>query len=155
VKVFRFATVNPQDTNSFGQLAVLGDDHAGIAERAQVFAREKGEAAKRADRPCRSFASILRSDGLGGIFDYGYSMLASSSQDRVHLGTRAEKMNRKDSLTTLGYLRFNSAHVKIEGAPVDIDEHRTSAEPSNNSGCGKKGKRACDHLVAGTDSDRH
>ena len=47
------------------------------------------------------------------------------------------------------------AEVDIEGLGVDIDKHRSGAEPGNDTRGGEKRKRCGHHLVAVSDTERH
>ncbi len=41
--------------------------------------------------------------------------------------------------------------VQVEGAGIDIDEHRCGSHPRNRLGGGEKGEGGRDHFVPGTD----
>ena len=124
--IFRFATMDAQYTNSFGQLRVLAYHHASITERAQILAGKKEKQPSEPIVPHYSIVAVLCAYGLGGIFNEGNSMFAGSGQTRVHLCAGAEKVHRQNRFSACGYFRLNPARVKIESTPVD--NRRTQGE---------------------------
>ena len=82
----------------FAERGVGGRDEAGVAERAEVLAREKREAADRADRADR-LAVILAADGLRGVFDHrDAALVAGLDQIGAMLRGLAEQVHGDDRL---------------------------------------------------------
>src|SRR5439155_19122549 len=68
VVVLRIHSVRAQQARAPREAIVVGRDEAGVAEGAEILAREKGEAAERADAAGRT-RSVRRADRLRGILD--------------------------------------------------------------------------------------
>ena len=98
VVVLRLHAVVAQSRARAGQRRVVGRDQAGVAEGAEVLAREEREAAERADaadrpRPCRSAPMACAASSMTGM--PGARRLV---QDRVQVGAQAEQVHRQDRL---------------------------------------------------------
>ena len=70
-------------------------DQAGVAERAQVLAREKRKTAEGADAADRSRV-IRRADRLRRVFDDGNARATGGIEDRIEIRALAEQVHRHD-----------------------------------------------------------
>src|SRR5262249_31709986 len=97
VMVFRFRAVNPHHSQASGEAIVIGDDHASIAEAAEVLCREEAETGQGREL-AYSLSVVIRADRLRSILDDRNAALRANLADRVHLGRLAEKIDRHDGL---------------------------------------------------------
>lgn len=95
VEILGLCAVTPQQFDPGPQRFVVGYHHAAIAERAEIFGREKAETAHIAHR-ARAPAHRFSADGLGRVFDDAQVVLCADCQNRIHVGTLAEKVYRQD-----------------------------------------------------------
>ena len=110
-----------------------------------------GKKLKRRAARCRC-PSVRQADRLRRVLDDGHARLArsgASSQARPNRCTG--KMAR-----VLRVTRASAAcGVEVEGARIDVGEHRARAQPRDGAGGGEERQRRGHHLVAGADAERH
>jgi len=107
---------SPRDsaaTAPFRQGLVIGDQEAGIAQRAQVLGGEEADGSKVAERANRP-AAISRAEGLGGVFDHRQPAPPGNLEDRVHIRRLAEQVHGDDGLGAAGDERLNAAGRQVE-----------------------------------------
>jgi hypothetical protein len=136
------------------QRIVVGRHEPAVAERAQVLAREEREASHRAHAAGGSIA-ITRADRLRRVLDDRRVGASRDLEHRIHIGAQAIQMDGNDRA---GARRDRSGHrrrVDVEGERIDVDETRRRAKTHDRPRCREERERRGDHLVAGTDAERH
>ena len=81
VKILRLAAVHAQHAHAFGEIGIVGRAQSGVAERAEILAREERKAADVADRSDPRAVSVLRADRLRGILDD--AQIDSAARSRI------------------------------------------------------------------------
>ena len=84
-----------RDAEFGGHRSIAADDHAGVAERAEVLGREKAEATEFAHgagcQDCAVGERIFGAERLGGVFDNRELMLGGECEDFVHGAQRPKR----------------------------------------------------------------
>ena len=137
VKVFRLRAVCSVDAKFFCAPVVHRSDEAAVAGAAQVFRREKGEAAVVADGTGAA-PFVFGADGLRSVFDYDEIVARGDFHDRIHIRHLAEEMNRDDGLCSRRDGGFNEIGAHIERGGINIQQHRRGTHPGNAACCCKK-----------------
>ena len=101
VVVARLHSMSAQQAELFGQLLVLGGQHATVADPSQIFGRIEAETADVAQRS-GPMAFEFGTDRLRGIFDQQQMMAPGDRCDRGHVGTLTEQVDRNDGLGARG-----------------------------------------------------
>jgi len=149
-----FGAMIAQDGEHVRKFFVVGDDHASVADRAEVLRREEREASAGAHGA--GLASVVGgADGLGGVLDDGDVPIARRRQDRVHVGTLAEQVHRHDGLRPVGHGGRETRGVQVVRLRVDVHEDGPGAEAGHASGRREEGERRGDDLVAWPDAETH
>src|SRR5881394_1242853 len=90
----RLTAVSPT-SDRFGERAIIGDDGAAVAERAEIFCRVETECSRGAD--CTDWTSVRRRHVcLAAVLDDREVMLRRNPFDRRHVGGLAVEMNGHD-----------------------------------------------------------
>ena len=155
VVVFAGSTVDTQAAQLLGQPLIVGDDHPAVAKGAQVFAGKKRKTAHYSARARESAVGVCRANRLSGVLNDRNAVRCSQARHLRQIDTPTVEVDRDDGLCPGAQFGRNCAEVDIEGLGVDIDKHRSGAEPGNDTGGGEKRKRCGHHLVAVSDTERH
>jgi hypothetical protein len=142
-------TVIAKLTHGAVHLARVGDQHAAIAEGAQILGGVEAESGAHPKRPGAP-ASKKRAMSLAGILDHMKLPLRGDLQDGIDVANTTEKVHWDDSP------RSRSDGVVDRGwidraVIVAVDQHRTGAHRHDGAGRGNEGIRLGDDLVASTD----
>ena len=154
VEVGRSRAVDAQELQPVVEGGVVGQDHAGVAEGAQVLGGEEGEAAHVADRAAAA-ALVLGADGLGAILDDRDMAAPGDLHDGIHVGHLAEEVNGQDGLGARCDGRLDFMRVDVEGQGVDVDENGLGVEAVDDAGRGEEREGRGDDFVAGADVQGH
>ena len=83
---------------------------------------------------------------------------ARDVEDAIHVAGVAGEVHRQDRADALVRAALehllDAGRVDVEGAGIDINEHRARAEIAENLGGRGEGERRGDNLVAGADAKR-
>ena len=95
---------------------------------------------------------------MRGILDNFQIVVARDFEDPIHVASLAGEVHGQDRAdplvgATLERL-LDAGRVDVEGAGIDVNEHRPRPEVAENLGGRGEGKRRGDNLVAGTDAER-
>ena len=106
---------------------------------------------------CRSdrFPFILRSDGLGTVFNDEQVMGFGQGHHRIHVGTLAEEVDRNDGLRLRGDLGGGFDGIDIETDRAGIDKNGGGSGAGDTAGGGEEGEGGDDHFIAGSDAESH
>ena len=138
------------------QRRVVRRQQPGVAERAEVLAREEREAAERAEArrpaaPCRSRRSPAPHPRSTGMPD-----ARGFVEDRIHVGAQAEQVHRHDRLRP----RRDRARASAAGSMLNVPgsmSTSTGRAPTRTIDAGGREERIRrgHDLVARTDAERH
>ncbi len=131
-------------------LGIVGDDHPALAVRAKVLSGIEAEAAHVSQAPGPT-PFVLGTVRLTGIFDHHQAVPPGDLQDGVHVSRLAVEVHRDDRFGPLGDRGFDRVRVDVEGARIDVDEHRPRPGVADRRHRRDEGERNRDDLVARTD----
>ena len=135
-----------------GDLLVVGDHEAAVAERVEVLQRVRGEGADVAEGAA-VLALVVGAHGLRRVLDHHEVVPARDIHDRVHVGDAPAPVHGHDGLGLRRDLLLDLGGIDVLVlAHVGID--RRGAHVRNRSGGGDEGDRRGDHLVALADAER-
>ena len=154
MNVPRLHAVRAHQTRALREVVVVGRHQAGIAERAEILAREKREAAERADAAGRA-PLVGRADRLRRVFDHWNAALRRDVHHGVHVGSQTEQVHRQDGFGPRGHRRRDTLGIDVVGRQIDIDEDRPRAEPRDRSRRREKRVGRRHDLVSRLDTERH
>src|SRR5208282_2831227 len=154
-------SVQAGDGDFFSQRVVGGGDYAALGggEILGGVETETGEVADGADFRHPAPVHVARGAGrVRGILDNFQIVVARDFEDPIHVASLAGKVHGQDRAdpfvgATLERL-LDAGRVDVEGAGIDVNEHRPRPEVAENLGGRSEGKRRGDNLVAGTDAER-
>src|SRR5262245_48563185 len=107
------------------KILVVRGDHAALA-RSDGLTRMKTKARQIADR-ARALPLISGTKRAGSVFNDPEAVLPCERIDRIHIGTKAEKVYRYDSDSFGGNKTRNLLNVDIESREIDIAKDGTCA----------------------------
>ena len=149
------------DGDLLGERVIGGHDHAtlGGGEILGRIEAEAGEIADGADFRHPAAVHVARgAGGVGGVLDDFQIVGARDVEDAIHVAGVAGEVHRQDradALVRAALERLLDARgVDVEGAGIDVDEHRPRAEVAEHLGGRGEGERRGDNLVAGADAER-
>ena len=140
---------------SRASVVVVGRDQAGVAERAEVLAREERKAARRAHRP-RLPRLVARADRLRGVLDDGDARRAGDCRG----ADPCRRRDRTDAPAMIARVRGVSAARTPSGSRLNVAgsmSTSTGVAPSRATqpAVAKNEYVVRDDLVAGADAERH
>ena len=95
---------------------------------------------------------------MRGVLDNFQIVVARDVEDAIHVASVAGEVHRQDRADAFVGAALerllDARRVDVEGAGIDVNEHRTRAEVAENLGGRREGKRRGDNLVAGADAER-
>src|ERR1700682_3042014 len=152
--------VQTRDRDLFRERVIGGCDHPAF-RGGEVLGRVETETGDIADgayfRHPASVHVTRRSRRVRGIFDNFQIVLARDLQDSIHVAglTRVvHRQERADSFVRTVFERLlDAGWADVEGAGIDVDEHRPRAEVAENLRGRGKCERGGDNFVAGTDAE--
>ena len=99
-----------------------------------------------------------RADRVRRVLDDLQMMAARDREQAVHVASmpgEVHRQNRAHAAMLAAFERlFDPRRVEVEGAGIDIDEHRPRSEIAEHLGRGRERERRGDDLVAGPDAER-
>ena len=116
----RIHPVRPQQPHAGCEGVVAGRHKPRVAERAQVLAGIKREAAEDADAAGRP-RSVCRADGLRRILDHRDAVAIGDRDDRIEIRGQSEQVDRQNRFRARRDRRRHLIRIEIEGGVVDID----------------------------------
>lgn len=162
--VVRDAAVVAQHSDASGEVGIVRGHGASLAPRAEIFARIKAEASRRANRACVNLTAVdrgARAMSLAGILDELEVVLIRDFEQILHLRRQSVQMHRHNRLGAVGRretaaleiaAQRGDAHVARYG--IDIHKSRSCARLHNGFSGADESHRRRDHLVASADSNR-
>ncbi len=154
VIVLGLAAVISHHAKAMGQGLVAGDDHAAVADTAEVLAGKEAETPAGADRA--GFAALVSAgDGLGRVLDDGQAVAARDGHDWVHVRHLSEQVDGHDRLGVLADDVLDLLGVDVVRDGVNVHEDRAGAGPPDAAGGGEERERGRDDLVADADVQAH
>ena len=154
VKIFRTAAVGAQEAGLISECVVLGDEHAAIAETAEVFGWEEGKSTKIADG-ATGLIFVAGADRLGAVLDDTQTVSAGEGHHAIHVGGLAEEVDGDDGFSLRGYFTGGLCGIDIEADGAGIDEHGSSAGTGDTSGGGEEREGGDQYFVPGADAEGH
>ena len=152
VVLARLAAV-AQPLHARGEPEVVGDDRAGIAQRAEVLGRIERQGASDPHRADRT-AVAARQVCLRAVLDHRQAVALGDLQDRRHVGGLPVEMDGHDRDGAGRNRRGNRRRRQRQSIGIDIREHRPCAgHHDRQRGVGRR-ERAGHDLVAGADVER-
>ena len=136
-----------------GELVVVGDDRAPVAEAAQVLGGEEAEGggvAERSGHACRR----ARAGGLRGVLEHAQAVrLGELAQlgHRRRVPVQVDRAGAPWCASPIAGSARRRGHV--EGPRVDVAEDRRRAGVDDRLGGRVEGERGHDDLVAGADAE--
>src|SRR4029079_12767731 len=115
------------------QVVVVGRDHPGVAERAEVFGRVEAETAE-VGEAAAPLDLVVGPQRLGRVLDDADRVPGGDVFYRPHVRTLAEQVDRDDRPGAVGDLVLYLVRVEVEGERVDVGEDRAGAEPADAAG---------------------
>ena len=95
---------------------------------------------------------------MRGVLDDLQIVVARDVEDPIHVASVAGEVHRQDRADALVGAALerllDAGGVDVEGAGIDVDEHRPRAEVAENLGGRGEGERRGDDFVAGADAER-
>ena len=145
---FRERIVGRGDHAAFGGGEILGGIEA-----------EAGEVADSADFRHPAAVHVTRgTGGVRGVLDNFQIVGARDVEDAIHVAGVAGEVHRQDCADAFVGAALerllDAGGIDVEGAGIDVDEHRARAEVAENLGGRGESERRGDNLVAGADAER-
>ena len=153
--------VQAGDRDFIRERGVRRGDHAALGG-GEILGGVEAEASEIADgADLRHPAAVHVARGAGrvrGVLDHFQIVVARDVENAIHVAGVTGKVHRQNSahafvLAALERL-LDAGRVDVEGAGIDVDEHRTRAEVAENFGGRGESERRGDNLVAGADPQR-
>ncbi len=129
----------------------IGDNHACIAARTQIFGGIKAEASDVAKR-AGAASFVCGADRLRRILDDRQISPARKLQNRVHIRGEAVQVDHDDGTGARSRAAFQLRGVYVVGIGVNIGENRVGAERADGAAGGDKGEGRQNDLVASRDT---
>ena len=151
VVVLAGAAVQPLAAEAVGQRVILRHHHAAVAPGPEVLRGEEREGPDRAELAGGAPLPVHLAPGpdrLGGILDQHQVVLLGERHQRRHVRHLPEEVNDDYGAGTGRDGCRNGLRVGVEGAGLDVHEHRAPARVVDGSRCGEKGEGRGDDLVA-------
>ena len=153
--------VQAGDRDFFRERVVGGGDHAALGG-GEIFGgveTEAGEVADGADFRHPAAVHVTRgAGGVRGVLDNFQIVGARDVEDPIHVASmtgEVHRQDRADAFVRAALERLLDARgIDVEGAGIDVDEHRARAEVAENLGGRGESERRGDNLVAGADAER-
>src|ERR1700680_298935 len=146
--VFLRLAMVTQDAQTGGAFCRVGDDHARIAARAEIFGGIKAKASDIAERSGAA-TFVTCADGLRAVFDDGQMLLAGEFHDGVHVRGQAVEMNDDDGTGARSHTTLELRQVDVVSAGMNVREYRFSAKCTDGTARGHKSERGQDDFIAG------
>ncbi len=146
--------VRPQQPRFLRQRIIVGGEQPGIAEGAEILAREEREASEGADRADR-LRFVSGANGLRGVLDHRNAGAICRGHQRIEIGAEAEQMDRHDRLRPRRDRGDGLRGIDVEREGIDVDQHGTRSD-ARDAACRREkrvGRR--DDFVARADAERH
>jgi hypothetical protein len=134
-----------------GPVRIVGDDHAGIAERAEVLRGIKAEAAHRT-QGAGALAEVLGADGLGGVLDQRQIVTLRDMPQGIHVHALAKQMHRHDGPRPWRDLVLYLQRIEVVSNRIDVGEDGSCACAADRADRCEKRERRHDHFIAGADA---
>ena len=156
VMILAASSMDPKHAHMLGQVVIIGGHHAAVAIGTEVLG---GKEAETPDVPhaTRLVSFVSGPEGLSTILHYLETVLTRKLEQRVHVTTLPIQVYRDDSFDRRRTGRFKvPAHapwVKVEGARVDVTEHRRCSKAHDATGRSKEAEWSRDDLVAGRNAE--
>ena len=131
----------------FGQVLVPGADHAPFAG-GDVLVGMKGKD-RDAVQGTDFLSLVLGSGGMGGILDDGQIKFCGQSEQWIQITGLAGKMNRDDCAGAGGDFLTDFGDINVQGARLDVGQHRSAAAEDDHADRGGEGHRGGDDLIPG------
>ena len=135
---------------------VPGDQHA-AAGGGDNLVSVKGVDSDVAERPGR-ISFVERAHRFGGVLDHGDSVFGAGSEDGVHIGALAIKVDHDQRLgkpvrhRPLSQGAGQDLGIQVPSGAVAIHKDRHAALIDDRVGGRNEGKGGTEHFIAGTDS---
>ena len=95
--VLRLGAMHTQYSHSFGEFVIVGNHHAPVAVRTEIFGGKEAEAAEIPDRSHLT-PSVLGTNRLCRVFDDIEVVLFGNFHDLVHIGRLTIEVDGDDCL---------------------------------------------------------
>ena len=135
------------------QLVALRGQHAALARRDRL-ARVEAERAAVAERAGVSTA-IPAAERAGCVLDHPQPVTLREGEHGIEIGREPEEVHRDDPDRSLRHERVELFDVQVVRVEVDVDEHGLAAALRDDVRRRDPREAGDDHLVAGTDVERH
>src|SRR6266849_852681 len=149
--VFFLLPVIAQKAQAGGALRGIGDNHACIAARTQIFRGIKAEASDVAKR-AGAASFVCGADGLRRVLDDRQISPVRKLQNRVHIRGEAVQVDHYDGTNARSHAVLLLRGGDVVGIGVNIGENRVGAERADRAAGGDKGEGRQNDLVASRDT---
>ena len=139
------------------QVGVAGHHGPSVAERTEVFAREKARGPHRPQHARRSldaWAAPHGTEALGIVFHQVNPVLLGPGHEGIHVRTLAKQVHHHHGLRPRGARTLGRGGVELEGSGVDVGKDRRGSDFGDDLGGGDEREVGHDDLVFRSHTER-
>ena len=146
--------MNAKHCNLFRQFVVVGNNHASVARRSEVFGWIKAQTAKRSHRT-NAFVFPLRTNRLSGVFNNRDVKFFRNCCQRGHVCALSVQVNWNNRLGFFCNQAANACRINAVGIWKNVSEFKRCAQSSRRPCRCEKRKAGQNNFVARTNIQRH